>query len=180
MILRGAFRYHMFEVKSGEIGFFCFLGSRLRAAAAVKIRIPGRKPSGLTDLPTFGWAAAFMYHPIARLHYFQPFSDFEHGCVFQEELVHCRCQCRSTHPASTTMSSEELEALLAAPALDPPPGVTANFDNPPNRNGLAWGVTTVCTVILTLCLLIRLYARTWMEKKLRVEEGISLYFCLEE
>lgn len=79
------------------------------------------------------------------------------------------------------MSSKELEALLAAPALEPPPGVTANFDNPPNRNGLAWGVTTVCTVILTLCLLIRLYARTWMEKKLRVEEGnIYLYFSLEE
>ncbi|KAB2569228.1 hypothetical protein DBV05_g12097 [Lasiodiplodia theobromae] len=72
------------------------------------------------------------------------------------------------------MSSEELEALLAAPALEPPPGVTANFDNPPNRNGLAWGVTTACTVILTLCLLIRLYARTWMEKKLRVEEVLML------
>lgn len=36
------------------------------------------------------------------------------------------------------MTSEALEALLAAPVLEPPAGVTANFDNPPNRNGLAW------------------------------------------
>uniref|UniRef100_A0A0D2YKD9 Rhodopsin domain-containing protein n=1 Tax=Fusarium oxysporum (strain Fo5176) TaxID=660025 RepID=A0A0D2YKD9_FUSOF len=41
------------------------------------------------------------------------------------------------------MSRKELEALLAAPALQPPPGAEASFDNPPNRNGLAWFVTTL-------------------------------------
>ena len=69
------------------------------------------------------------------------------------------------------MTPEALEALLASPALEPPPGVTANFDNPPNENGLAWGVTTFCMVIATLCLFLRGYARMWLEKTVRVEEG---------
>ncbi|GME48407.1 60s ribosomal protein l36 [Neofusicoccum parvum] len=74
------------------------------------------------------------------------------------------------------MTPEALEALLASPALEPPPGVTANFDNPPNENGLAWGVTTFCMVIATLCLFLRGYARMWLEKTVRVEEGKGAYW----
>ncbi|GAB1192743.1 hypothetical protein APSETT444_001939 [Aspergillus pseudonomiae] len=40
------------------------------------------------------------------------------------------------------MSPEELDALLEAPALVPPPGVTPNFDNPSSHNDYAWGITT--------------------------------------
>ncbi|CAI0648515.1 unnamed protein product [Colletotrichum noveboracense] len=47
-----------------------------------------------------------------------------------------------------SLSSDELEALLASPALAPPEGVTPNFDNPPNQNGLAWAVTTAFLMIL--------------------------------
>ncbi|KAL2018125.1 hypothetical protein VTK56DRAFT_1255 [Thermocarpiscus australiensis] len=43
-----------------------------------------------------------------------------------------------------SLSPEQLAALLAAPALEPPLGVTADFDNLPNQNGLAWFVTTFC------------------------------------
>ena len=68
-------------------------------------------------------------------------------------------------------SQAELEALLAAPALPPPEGVTPNFDSPPNRNGLAWFVTTLCIVVTTLCLLLRAYSRTWKVRKLHREEG---------
>ncbi|KAH0436387.1 hypothetical protein CcaCcLH18_04407 [Colletotrichum camelliae] len=71
-----------------------------------------------------------------------------------------------------SLSSDKLEALLALPALAPPEGVTPNFDNPPNQNGLAWAVTTTCMVIATLCLFVRCYARLWIEKKVRIEEGI--------
>ncbi|SCO54175.1 related to integral membrane protein PTH11 [Fusarium fujikuroi] len=67
-------------------------------------------------------------------------------------------------------SRKELEALLAAPALQPPPGIEANFHNPPNRNGLAWFVTTFCIAIATLCLLLRTYMRMWKPKEIQREE----------
>lgn len=68
------------------------------------------------------------------------------------------------------MSPEVLAELLAAPALPAPEGVTPNFDNPPNKNGLAWFVTTFCMVVATMCLFLRILVRLWLEKKLRVEE----------
>ncbi|RKU43781.1 hypothetical protein DL546_004585 [Coniochaeta pulveracea] len=69
-----------------------------------------------------------------------------------------------------SLPPDQLAALLAAPALEPPAGVTANFDNPPNKNGLAWFVTTFCMVISTLFLLVRLYAKIWVRKETRTEE----------
>ncbi|GAD94409.1 hypothetical protein NECHADRAFT_85215 [Paecilomyces variotii No. 5] len=68
------------------------------------------------------------------------------------------------------MPSTSLEALLSAPALTPPDNVPPNFDDPPNNNDLAWGVTTACMVIATMCFLLRGYTRCWLEKKVRVEE----------
>ncbi|KAJ5371216.1 uncharacterized protein N7496_007308 [Penicillium cataractarum] len=73
-----------------------------------------------------------------------------------------------------SLSPEALAKLLAQPALSPPPGVTPNFDNPPNSNRLAWFVTTFCMVIATICLLLRLFSRCWLEKKLRIEEGLMI------
>lgn len=70
-----------------------------------------------------------------------------------------------------SLSPEALEELLAQPALQPPAGVTANFDNPSNNNGLAWAVTTVCTVVATICLLLRLFARLWLDRTIRLEES---------
>ncbi|KAJ4191816.1 hypothetical protein NW759_016656 [Fusarium solani] len=72
------------------------------------------------------------------------------------------------------MSQEQLEKLLAAPALEPPPGVTPEFDNPPNGNVLAWGVTTFCMIIATLCLFLRAYGRLWLERKVFVEEVLMI------
>ncbi|PYH89516.1 hypothetical protein BO71DRAFT_434746, partial [Aspergillus ellipticus CBS 707.79] len=72
------------------------------------------------------------------------------------------------------MSPEELAALLAAPALAAPDGVTPNFDNPPNRNSYAWGITTVCTIIATSCLCLRSYVRLWLDRKIRVEDVFAI------
>lgn len=69
------------------------------------------------------------------------------------------------------MDATELAALLASPAMQAPDGVTPNFDNPPNENALAWFVTTICMVVATIFLCLRLYAVTWKTKELRVEEG---------
>lgn len=70
-----------------------------------------------------------------------------------------------------SLAPEALEELLAQPALQPPGGVTANFDSPSNNNALAWVVTTVCTVVATICLLLRLFARVWLDRRIRLEEG---------
>ncbi|KAJ5948719.1 hypothetical protein N7454_002026 [Penicillium verhagenii] len=72
------------------------------------------------------------------------------------------------------MSPEALATLLAQPALPPPPGVTANFDDPPNENTLAWVLTTLCLLIATIFVLLRLCARVWLEKKMRPEEDRDL------
>lgn len=69
------------------------------------------------------------------------------------------------------MSSEAITALLALPALAPPEGVTPDFDSPPNQNGLAWAVTTFCMVVATICLFIRAYAKLWVERNAKIEEG---------
>lgn len=74
-----------------------------------------------------------------------------------------------------SLSPAELEALLASPALAPPTGVVPNFDNPDNQNGLALFVFTFCTIIATLCLLLRAYARFWVERKLQLEE--RTHYC---
>jgi len=78
-----------------------------------------------------------------------------------------------------SMSSEQLAALLAAPALEAPAGVTPEFGNPPNENGLAWFVTTFCMVIATLCLFVRMYAKVWVLKRVRAEEVLMVlaYVC---
>ncbi|KAI1843003.1 hypothetical protein JX266_010856 [Neoarthrinium moseri] len=81
------------------------------------------------------------------------------------------------------LSGDNLASLLAAPALDHPEGIVPNFDNPTNKNGLAWFVTTFCMAIATLCLLIRAYARIIMLKQPGIEEGIVvgivLVLCFE-
>jgi hypothetical protein len=63
------------------------------------------------------------------------------------------------------------EELLSLPAMAPPEGVEPNFDNPPNRNSLAWFVTTLCLAVSTLCVVLRTYARIWRTKALHYEEG---------
>ena len=66
---------------------------------------------------------------------------------------------------------EDLEALLAMPAMEAPDDVTANFENPPNQNGLAWFVQVFCIIITLLAVILRLYARMWTIKRVHKEEG---------
>lgn len=69
------------------------------------------------------------------------------------------------------MSTDELVTLFAQPALAAPEGVTPDFDNPPNHNSLAWGIITVCTVVATLCMCLRIYVRVWLDRSIRLEDG---------
>lgn len=67
-----------------------------------------------------------------------------------------------------------MDAILNGPAMAPPTGETSNFSNPPNENPLAIGVLVTMIVISTLCVLIRLYARVYLLRKVQAEE--SEYF----
>ena len=69
------------------------------------------------------------------------------------------------------MDATALAELLASPALAPPEGVTPQFDSPPNQNELAYAVTTILSVVLTICVGIRLYARIGLERKFSLEDG---------
>ncbi|KAL8401085.1 hypothetical protein RB594_001206 [Gaeumannomyces avenae] len=60
------------------------------------------------------------------------------------------------------------------PAMMPPPGVTPEFDGPKNENPLAWGVMITCTIITAICVFLRLYVRTWWERRLHKEEVLTL------
>lgn len=71
------------------------------------------------------------------------------------------------------MEPESLAELLTAPAHDAPEGVTPIFDNPPNKNYLAWLVYTSCAVFVVLSVILRLYARVSMYKQIHIEEGDS-------
>ncbi|KAI1300941.1 hypothetical protein F5Y03DRAFT_363348 [Xylaria venustula] len=50
------------------------------------------------------------------------------------------------------------DAILAQPALQPPPGVTPNFENPPNMNTLSNGVVITALIITSLCILARIHS----------------------
>lgn len=63
---------------------------------------------------------------------------------------------------------------LNGPALAPPPGVTPDFESPPNNNPLAIGVISACTAVSTICLLLRAYARVWLQRRVQIEEGVHL------
>lgn len=72
-----------------------------------------------------------------------------------------------------SINKEQIQAFLAEPALPAPDGITPEFDNPSNRNGLAWFVTKFCLVVSTLCLFLRTWVRTIKQKKLHIEESMS-------
>ncbi|KAK8022645.1 hypothetical protein PG993_013412 [Apiospora rasikravindrae] len=45
------------------------------------------------------------------------------------------------------LSPAEQEKVLSGPAIESPPGIEPDLDNPPNRNGVAIGVCSTCLVI---------------------------------
>lgn len=56
-------------------------------------------------------------------------------------------------------------------ALPPPPGVTPNFENPPNANWKAEIVLVVNLVIICVLAIIRAWSRIFIVKRIRIEDG---------
>ncbi|QKX53795.1 uncharacterized protein TRUGW13939_00875 [Talaromyces rugulosus] len=57
------------------------------------------------------------------------------------------------------LSPDERQTALDAPALKPPAGMQADFDNPPNRNIIPHVVIPICLILVISTMLLRAYAR---------------------
>lgn len=56
---------------------------------------------------------------------------------------------------SWALPPAEREKLLSGPALEPPPGVEPNFDNPPNGGAVAIAVCGTCLVVGSFFVFVR-------------------------
>ena len=70
-----------------------------------------------------------------------------------------------------SFTAAEKEAFFDGPALEPPPGLESNFDNPTNHNSLVLGVTIACLVLATSSGIIRIYSGVFVKKAVHVEDG---------
>lgn len=62
------------------------------------------------------------------------------------------------------------QAILNGPAETPPYGITPDFTNPANRNGVALAVIVICISLTGLALLCRVYSRAFLVKRLHIED----------
>lgn len=60
----------------------------------------------------------------------------------------------------TKMNASQLEAYLDSPALEPPPGHAANLVDPRKRVWESYLATSICLLITTLAVGLRMYTRT--------------------
>ena len=63
-----------------------------------------------------------------------------------------------------------VQAMLNGPALTPPSGVQPNFTNPPNMDRTVILVITLCTTFSTIAILLRLYTKLFVLRKVVFED----------
>ncbi|KAI1098669.1 hypothetical protein F4804DRAFT_115729 [Jackrogersella minutella] len=63
---------------------------------------------------------------------------------------------------------------LEGPALEPPNGTTANFDNPPNHDVYGYVALILCLSLASIFALLRFYARVFYLKKVHIADFIGL------
>lgn len=64
------------------------------------------------------------------------------------------------------------EEILQSPAAQPPPGVTADFDNPPNHRTESIAILTACNAVCTVLFFIRVYTRFYLVRRFTLEDGM--------
>jgi hypothetical protein len=67
-------------------------------------------------------------------------------------------------------SGSDFQAKLEAPALQPPPGITSNFVDPPNRSDYAYAALIVCVSVVSGFAILRAYARIFYMKKVHLAD----------
>ncbi|KAK0701933.1 hypothetical protein B0T26DRAFT_660242 [Lasiosphaeria miniovina] len=66
------------------------------------------------------------------------------------------------------------EYILNQPARPPPPGVTSNFVDPPNKNRTAGAVVFLGIALVTICGLLRVYTRGFVTRTVKIEDYLGL------
>ncbi|KAI1324612.1 hypothetical protein F5Y16DRAFT_380327 [Xylariaceae sp. FL0255] len=69
---------------------------------------------------------------------------------------------------------QDFQDALNAPALQPPSGVTADFTNPPNENVYAYLALTISIVLVSIVVILRVYARLIRFKVIHTADYIGL------
>lgn len=73
-----------------------------------------------------------------------------------------------------TKSLEEFKAeLLNGPAMIPPPGVTSQFDDPPNLEQLTIAVFTICIFVATIAVVLRMWTKLLIIRQTTLDDCIS-------
>jgi len=62
------------------------------------------------------------------------------------------------------------EAILNGPALEPPPGVTPNFDQPPNGNVPTLIVEGILISLSTIAVVLAVYTKLFFVKHIYLED----------
>ena len=62
-------------------------------------------------------------------------------------------------------------AMLEGPAMKPPLGTKSNFAHPPNQDTMGLGILIAVTIVATLLVASRMYARVFYHKKMAVQDG---------
>ncbi|XXG97442.1 hypothetical protein Hte_003743 [Hypoxylon texense] len=71
-------------------------------------------------------------------------------------------------------AGEDFNDMLGSPALDPPNGVSPNFEDRPNRNNVAYAALVVCVTLSSMFALLRVYARVIYLKKVHIADLVGL------
>jgi hypothetical protein len=61
--------------------------------------------------------------------------------------------------------------MLEGPAMKPPVGARPNFAHPPNHDEFGFGLLVTVSVVTTLLVASRMYARCFYHKKVTVGDG---------
>jgi hypothetical protein len=71
----------------------------------------------------------------------------------------------------SSLSPDALAEVMKGAALDPPPGLKSNFENPPGRTVLGFTIYTICTFLGIFFSLLRIYSRWLFLKRGYIVEG---------
>ncbi|KAI3322932.1 hypothetical protein HD806DRAFT_499695 [Xylariaceae sp. AK1471] len=66
------------------------------------------------------------------------------------------------------------DEILNGAALPPPDGIVSNYHNPPNGDALAYTAVTLCLVVSTFAVFVRVYAKFFRAKKIKVEDCLMV------
>lgn len=73
------------------------------------------------------------------------------------------------------MSTKMRQIILDAPAMQPPPGMTPNFNDPPNLQHGVILTLALCTTLSTLTVMLRICTKLFIVRQTTIDDCIV--FC---